>query len=58
MDFPFLGERLLVVDVTGLTNATNRDIFSSTRESGVDTPTTKRILDRVTSELRQTTTLR
>lgn len=52
LDLPFLSRRLVViVDGTGLTNATKRDVFSSTRESGVDTPTTKRILDRVTSEL-------
>jgi hypothetical protein len=54
LDLPFLNKRLVVVvDGTGLTNATKREVFSSTRESGVDTPTTKRILDRVTSELRE-----
>lgn len=54
LDLPFLGRRLIVVvDGTGLTNATKREVFASTRESGVDTPTTKRILDRVTSELRE-----
>jgi hypothetical protein len=54
LDLPFLSKRLVVVvDGTGLTNATKREVFASTRESGVDTPTTKRILDRVTSELRE-----
>jgi hypothetical protein len=53
VDLPFLSKRLVViVDGTSLTNATKRDVFSSTRESGVDTPTTKRMLDRVISELR------
>ena len=53
-DLPFLSKRLVVVvDGTSLTNATKREVFSSTRESGVDTPTTKRMLDRVTSELRE-----
>ena len=52
LGLPFLFRRLVVVvDGTGLTNATKRDVFSSTRETGVDTPTTKRILDRVTREL-------
>lgn len=52
LDLPFLFRRLVVVvDGTGLTNATRREVFSSTRETGVDTPTTKRILDRVTREL-------
>ena len=54
LDLPFLNKRLVVVvDGTGMTNATKREVFSSTRESGVDTPTTKRMLDRVTSELRE-----
>lgn len=54
LDLPFLSKRLVVVvDGTGLTNATKREVFSSTRENGVDTPTTKRIVDRVTSELRE-----
>jgi hypothetical protein len=53
LDLPFLSKRLIVVvDGTSLTNATKREVFSATRESGVDTPTTKRILDRVISELR------
>ena len=54
LDLPFLSKRLVVVvDGTGLTNATKREVFASTRESGVDTPTTKQILDRVTGELRE-----
>jgi hypothetical protein len=54
LELPFLSKRLIVVvDGTGLTNATKREVFSSTRESGVDSPTTKRILDRVIGELRE-----
>jgi hypothetical protein len=54
LDLPFLSRRLVVVvDGTELTNATKREVFASTRESGVDTPTTKQILDRVTGELRE-----
>lgn len=54
VDLPFLNKRLVVVvDGTSLINAAKREVFSSTRESGVDTPTTKRILDRVISELRE-----
>lgn len=54
LELPFLFKRLVVlVDGTGLTNATKREVFSSTRESGVDTPTTKRIIDRITTELRE-----
>ncbi|HEY3866693.1 MAG TPA: hypothetical protein VGL54_11495 [Solirubrobacteraceae bacterium] len=49
---PFLFRRLVAfVDGTDLTNATKREVFSSTRETGVDSPTAKQILDRVTREL-------
>jgi hypothetical protein len=48
----FLYKRLvIVVDGTGLTNAAKRAVFSSTRETGVDSPEAKRILDRVAQEL-------
>jgi len=49
----FLYKRLVVlVDGTGLTSAAKRDVFASTRESSVDTPLTKRILDLVVQDLR------
>jgi hypothetical protein len=52
LDLPFLFRRLVVVvDGTELANATKREVFASTRESGVDTVTTKRILDQVIEEL-------
>ena len=52
LDLPFLFKRLvIVVDGTGLTNATKRDVFSSTRESGVDTPAARKVIDRVINEL-------
>jgi hypothetical protein len=52
LQLPFLFKRLvIVVDGTGLTNSTKRDVFSSTRETGVDTPATRQILDRVVDEL-------
>src|ERR1044072_3984485 len=48
----YLYRRLVVlVDGTGLSNAAKRDVFSSTRETGVDSPLTKTILDRVVQEL-------
>ena len=48
----YIFKRLIVlVDGTGLTSAAKRQVFSSTRESGVDSPLTKTILDRVTREL-------
>jgi hypothetical protein len=48
----YLFRRLVVlVDGTALTNAAKRDVFSSTRETGVDSPLTKTILDRVVQEL-------
>jgi hypothetical protein len=47
LQLPFLYKRLVViVDGTGLTNATKRDVFSSTRETGVDTPAARKVLDR------------
>jgi len=50
----YLHSRLLVVvDGTGLTNATKREVFSSTRESGVDSPLARHILDTVVQELTQ-----
>lgn len=52
VDVPFIFKRLVViVDATGLTNATKRNVFSSTREQGVDSPETRTIFDRVISEL-------
>lgn len=54
LELPFLFRRLLiVVDGTMLTSAAKREIFSSTRESGVDTPTTRTVLERVVAELRE-----
>ena len=48
----YLYRRLVVlVDGTALSNAAKRDVFSSTRETGVDSPLTKTILDRVIQEL-------
>ena len=50
----YLHTRLFViVDGTGLTNAAKREVFSSTRESGVDSPLARHILDSVISELVQ-----
>lgn len=43
---------LIVVDGTTLTNAAKREIFSSTRETGADTPETRAVLDRVVAELK------
>jgi hypothetical protein len=49
----YLYKRLVVlVDSTRLTNSAKRQVFSSTRETGVDSPLTKRILDRVVQELK------
>jgi len=48
----FLFKRLVVlVDATELTNYAKREVFSSTREAGVDSPVAKLILDRVVAEL-------
>jgi len=48
----FLFRRLIViVDGTGLSSEAKREIFSSTRESGVDTPLTRRILELVIEEI-------
>ena len=53
LELNFLAKRLIVlVDATGLTNAAKRQVFSSTREHGVDTPLANAILDRVIEELR------
>jgi hypothetical protein len=52
LQLPFLFKRIvIVVDGTGLTSATKRDVFSATRESGVDTPAARKILERVIVEL-------
>jgi hypothetical protein len=54
MDLPFLYKRLvIVVDGTELTNATKRDVFASTRETGVDTPAARLMVERVLEELRE-----
>jgi hypothetical protein len=48
----YLFKRLVVlVDGTALTNAAKRDVFSSTRETGVDSPLTRMILERVIQEM-------
>lgn len=53
LDLFFLFKRLLVVvDFTGLTNAARRQVFSSTRETGVDSPLMTEILDRAIQEMR------
>jgi hypothetical protein len=50
----FLFKRLIVVvDGTGLTAAARRQVFTSTREAGVNSPTTQTILDRVVGELKE-----
>jgi hypothetical protein len=50
----FLYKRLLVfVDGTALTSAARRDVFASTRETGVDSPLAKKLLDAVMQELDQ-----
>lgn len=52
VDIPFIFKRLVViVNATGLTNAAKRNVFSSTREQGVDSPEARTIVDRVVSEL-------
>jgi hypothetical protein len=52
-DLPFLYNRLVViVDGTGLTNRAKRQMFSSTRESGVDSDVTELVLERTLEELR------
>ena len=54
LDLNFIHQRLIVVvDGTGLGAAGRRDVFSSTREHGVDTPLTREILERVVEELRE-----
>ncbi len=51
-DLTFLFNRLVVVvDGTRLTSAAKRDVFVSTRETGVDSPLSTSILDRVIQEL-------
>jgi hypothetical protein len=53
LELNFVFKRLLiVVDGTTLTNAAKREIFSSTRETGADTPETRAVLDRVVAELK------
>ena len=54
LDLPFLYKRLvIVVDGTGLTSGTKRSVFSSTRETGVDSPEARKIIDRVLVELEE-----
>ncbi len=54
LDLPFLYKRMvIVVDGTGLTNAAKRSVFSSTRETGVDSPEAQEIIERVIDELDQ-----
>jgi hypothetical protein len=48
----FLFRRLIVVvDGTQLSSEAKREMFSSTRETGVDTPLTKKVLDLVIQEI-------
>lgn len=48
----YLYKRLVVVvDATGLTSTARREMFSSTRETGVDTPLARTLLERVVGEL-------
>lgn len=49
--FYIIRRLIVVVDGTGLTSSAKREVFSSTRETGVDSPLTKKILDRVAQEL-------
>lgn len=52
LDLNFLYRRLIVVvDGSGLTNAAKREIFSATRETGIDTPKARELIDRLVSEL-------
>jgi hypothetical protein len=54
LDLPFLYKRMVVtVDGTGLSNKAKRAVFSSTRETGVDSPEAQSIIDRVVDELDQ-----
>jgi hypothetical protein len=58
LELHFLFKRLVVVvDGTGLTTAARRQVFTSTREAGVNSPTTATILQRVVNELREDDTL-
>lgn len=59
LDLPFLYKRLvIVVDGTSLTSAAKRSVFSSTRETGVDSPEAKEIIERVMVELDEDENLR
>lgn len=50
----FIYKRLVVlIDGTTLTSAAKRSMFASTRETGVDSPLARLILDRVLQELRE-----
>ena len=50
----FLWKRLVVhVDASGLSNEAKREIFSSTREGGVDTETLRELKDKVIEEIIQ-----
>lgn len=52
LELTFINRRLIiVVDGTALTNAVKRDIFSSTREMGADTPAARLLIERVLQEL-------
>ena len=54
VDLPFLYKRMVIaVDGTGLSNKAKRAVFSSTRETGVDTPEAQSIIERVIDELDQ-----
>lgn len=57
-DLPFLFSRLVVmIDATGLTARAKRRVFSSTRESGVESDVTDIVLQRALEELRSDDTL-
>lgn len=50
----FLFRRLIVVvDGTQLSSEAKREMFASTRETGVDTPVTRRVLDLVLQEIQE-----
>lgn len=51
--FPALYKRIIVVaDCTSLSAKSRREVFSSTRENGVNSPLTKEILERIKEELK------
>ena len=52
LDLFYIFKRIVIlVDGTGLANASKREVFSSTRETGVDSPLARKILERVIQEM-------